>query len=747
MFDTLFDKLAHLPVATICNQVAEYYANQMIPIVTSEVASGKTMLIPAACALQLKDDPVDPVVYVLQPTRFLSNNAAESLWSLLDNDRHLVGVINSNRSDDDSVLHPNNRVVFTTVGYALSSGILKTRNNFILDEAHETSIELSLAKAYLHERLKRGELINVAELSATIDVANELEYWGDNSIPFTTKGSAFPVEFLHRPAIAYGSAVLELIQEHNRTGILVFVSGVEEIEEAVTDISQRLFHENIEFEIESVHGNSSGQQRKAASRDRQAPVKILVGTNVLESGVSLSWVDGGISSGDTKVMYARGNVRRLHKEELPRWRIEQQRGRVGRFKPGVFILAHPTPIDHRPEMAVPDIVRLPLTELVMHCTAYPDIHVRDLEFTPREQPVPEAITAAIDTLVQYGLIEETAEGRIILTEDGKLTQALPLSYRAAAAVCEAHKLNLLGEMLPLIAMLDMGDMRFSYRQPMIGAYWTTSDPVMQVMTIVQYLLSPGRSMNRSELNEAGELYNINIKKYFEYKALVQDLEKKTGQKAHWNCYRPITEEKDRLEFDRLTKQVIFRAMTSETYPVGIFGVAIPTTEFDGRTFRSAQEGSNTSVSSMTQSLMLTGSIRVVTPKRGLPFAVIEQMTAFTEDDVRHLIKAFGRERLVKIESLSTNPTPLGDFLSGKKKEVPAAGSSPFSSIIDRLYAEAGVPRRGLSRLSSRFSDGNLERSYGVTREEIPEPKPVEDTGPKVGSLGSLLAEALAKPKK
>lgn len=718
MFAQLFQTLDHLPVTSIASTVAEHFAAQMIPIVTSQVASGKTMLIPAHCAELLKDDPIDPVVYVLEPTRFLANNAAESLRGLLGpNNENLIGCINSNRSDDDSILHPNNRIVFTTVGYALSSGILATRNNFILDEAHETSIDLSLTKAYLHHRLKRGDLINVAVMSATIDIDNEVEYWGENAFHFTTHGSAYPVEFHHRPAQGLPHATLEMIVDHNRSGILVFVAGVEEIENAIDGITTLLAVNDIDFEIYGIHGNSTGQQRKIASAPRQKPVKILVGTNVLESGVSLPWVNAGISSGDTKIMHVKGNVRRLNKEELPRWRIDQQMGRVGRFEPGVFILAHASPKDFRPQMAAPDIVRLPLTEFVMHCTNFPDIHIHDLEFTKREQPKIEDIEQAITVLKDYGLIEET-EGRVVLTDEGRLIQPLPLSYRAAAAVCEAHQMGKLAEMLPLIVMLDMGDIRHIHREPMRGASWTTSDPIQQTMTLAQHFVFNQHDMTHHEMRETAEFVNVNLKKYNEFMLLLKDLERKTQCRAKWSCYLHNGSMEEREAFDRLCKQVIFRAMVVETYSYStIFQeVKIPTVEHGGFTFSSAKVSSTTTCELDYSSfiVMCAGSVRVVTPKRGMPFTILESVTAFTKSDVRHLVQRFGKPVFQKIADMARVPVQIDDLLSSPKVQ---------QRETDRaLY------------LGTAYRDDYVEEPVVQEVEEAP----------KLGTLGSLLTAALNK---
>jgi HrpA-like RNA helicase len=738
VFDKLFQTLNHLPVMAIAPSVADHFVNQLIPVVTSEVASGKTMLVPAHCAALLADDPVDKVVYVLEPTRFLANNAAESLRSILGPEGEtLIGCINSSRSDDDSIKHANNRVIFTTVGYALSSGILKTKSNFIIDEAHETSISLSLAKSYLKHRRNQGDIINFAIMSATIDVTNELEYWGDDAIQFETSGSAFPVEFKHMPAATLAEAALELVRDHGRTGILVFVSGVEEIEEAVSAISLSFGIHGIDFEIDGIHGNSTQDVRKRVSRPRQKAVKIAVGTNVLESGVSLPWVNAGISSGDTKIMHAKGNVRKLTKEELPRWRVEQQMGRVARFEPGVFVLAHRTPLQARPDMSAPDIVRLPLTELVMQCTNFPDIHIHDLEFTKRESPKPEDVTHAIKTLVDYGLIEELSDGQIVLTTDGKMIQPLPLSYQAAAAYCEAVRIDKVAQFLPFIAMMDIGDMRHVFKYPMQGGVAGESDVFFQLQVLTRYF-SDWKSLKYRQLIDLCEMYNVSQKKLKEFDLLLSDLEKKLEVRSDFTPYEmDLTGTIDK-EFHRCMKQVSFRALTSDSYPYSHIGrtVKIPVTAVSGGIFGSASISNSTTVSiSYDDDVPLCGgNVRVITPKSGRPFAVLEMVTLFTKEDLKHLIKRFGRGNLERIAALSIIPSNLSRWLGGDRDAYTSLDPSPSSYLLDAYRTRLPV-----------MPTADRVRGFAMRAREEEKPEPiVTAAAARTGTLGDILSAALKK---
>ncbi len=648
MFTALKEKLSHLPVNSIAKDVAEATVLGQIPVVTSEVASGKTLLIPTALA-----EVTSNIVYVLEPTRFLSNNAAETMWNLLGKENeNLVGCLNSERSDDESILHPENKIVFTTVGFALASGIVHTASCIIFDEAHETSIDLSLAKAIVWKRINVDkESIRTAVLSATIDHENEIDFWGETAQQYTTKGSSYPVTDYHRPGWNLGESVVHLVDDEDKRGVLVFVSGKEEIKDAIEVICHSLkmsgLEKDLDYEIYGIHGGSTGEERRIFSKSPVRRVKIGVGTNVLESGVTLPWVDSGVSSGETKVLHVRGNVSSLQVENLPAWRIRQQMGRVARMRPGTFILADKTPIEQRPEINIPDIVRLPLTELVMHCARLPDINVRELNFSKNEQPKEGAIDRAIQTLVNLGLIVEN-DGHLSLTEDGRLTEILPLGHLASAAFAEAYTLDAdrVQALLPLIAMIDVGDIRHDFRISLGGDKWDSSDLINSVYVVAQ--MRAIKNSSNGSLREIAELHNVSMKRYREYTNLLQIIETKTKMRAD---YRPYLsdDKKVRSELDLIAKRIILRAMINTRYDYSeltkmahvemnhpVLGV-----------WKNLIQISNTSVCHGRKSsgVICTGNVRRINPKNGRPFSVLENVTLFTKDDVRSLAKHLGSEKI------------------------------------------------------------------------------------------------------
>ena len=685
MFSTLFSKLSHLPVSEIIDDIVEAYFEGGTPIVTSEVASGKTMLIPAAIA-QLADD----VVYVLEPTRLLSNNAAESLRELLGEDGHrLIGCRNSNRSDDRSTVHKDNKIVFTTVGYALSAGIVQTAKYIIFDEAHETSIDLSLAKSIVHKRKTEGDRVLTAILSATIDGDNEANFWSTAGwslerqfAKFTTKGSAFSVRQIHTPGWSYGECVINLLEEHNRRGILVFVEGKEEINEAINNIRDTMARnhktEGLDFEICGISGNSTGEDRRKATAAPARGIKILVGTNVLESGISLPWVDGGVSNGMTKILYVNGFVHGLTTEPLPQWRMEQQMGRIGRFRDGVFLLMGAASMNDRPKMAKPDIVRLPLEELVMHCAKIGNIDVRKLQFSENEQPKRVAIDNAIDSLVNYSLVSEDEDGYLQLTEDGRMVEGLPVSYKAAAAYCEAVRIGELSTLIPLIAMIDIGDLRYDTRLPLGFARWPESDLVTNVCVIAEF--RDEQEKKTESFRDLCHLYNMHATRLSEYQKLVNIISEFAGVRPLLWPYQS-TDEKDQDLLNRIVKQTIFRAMINQRHRYNNFRreVAALPLKYGAWQYNHYQLSKMSVCGSRFGSggLFATGNIRTITPKNNAPFNVMEQVTLFTDKDMPFLIERFGREVV----------DPEGIFIPEEKDEAAVVSfeeSEPSASHTPRV---------------------------------------------------------------
>ncbi len=708
MFSDLFKTLEHLPVNTIASDVASAFLNNNIPIVTSETGSGKTMLIPAACALAISEYGEDDIVYVLEPSRYLVMNAASNLRSILGEEkRDLVGYVMSRRNGEEyHVGNKSTRIVFATVGWALKAGLISHAKNIILDEAHETSIDLSITKAILHNRVSNGDAVRLAILSATIDVSEQLEYWGPRCREFFTKGSAFPLDFRHViPDTGYDethslcktieSFIVEKTKNpEDKVGLLVFVPGVGDIEdvvahfESVVDRVLKGFDSSMfrtesetdlafkallgDLEIATIHGKSSDEEREAASAMPTKRIKILVGTNVIEQGISHPWVNSGISTGTGNVSHSVNSVKRLVREDLPAWRIVQQQGRVNRFGPGTFILHSKKALEERPNQAIPEIVRTEPHDLVLHL-ASEELSPEDMKFSRREQVDEHKLMTSGLLLRSLDLIETSPEGKLRLTSDGYLTASAPVGPRARAALAEAVRMNMLRELLPLIAMIDMKDIRHAHNKPIYFVQWRKSDLVAQTIAAAHYM-KVQRESSIKDLKSFAKNNNISTAKMWEYDQVLDSLERLVRVSADFSFYLRCEEEDIAVKLDMASKRVLFRAFIDSIY--SDTGVGIVT---------SPKTSDTTFVNTwafIENRFGLAGEVRRIEPKMktfsSRPFYVLEHITVFTKEDFERLLSVFGRDTIFnRMDNHESSSRALKEFYSERKS------SSIISSSISR----------------------------------------------------------------
>ena len=458
-----------LPVAKIVPDILKSVAEKKITIVTAKTGSGKTLLANAALA-----DSCDHPVWVLVPRRFLAINAAESVAKLSGKALgQEVGYAIGQKSTGRSNFSPTkSKLIFATYGYALSSGLLddpKTKT-IVCDEVHEAGIDTSLARAIIHKRLQERNDLNVVEMSATINAQKHADYWHDvaKTAIHKAEGNPFKCDYRHiyPHKISFEEAARDLLIEVDKTeyknvkpdnqekGIAVFVEGVKVAEDTAAHLRQ-LFKDAKMFNVEvaTIYADMDDIQRKAAlAAPKKGNLKVLVGTNVIESGMNLPWLRAGISNGRTKVPhyhYDNGSSL-LNKEELPQWRITQQMGRVYRFDNGKFILHSEVKKEDRPEEHTPDIARVSLNGLIMYAANY-NIDPTNLKFDADVDP--RKLHEAKQDLIRLQLLDEDCK----LTKQGKFVMGLPLGPEAGAMLWAAKEKfpDIMNHAIDMVAVVEV----------------------------------------------------------------------------------------------------------------------------------------------------------------------------------------------------------------------------------------------------------------------------------------------------
>ena len=606
MFHTLFETLSALPVHGIAAEVTTRVLAGTVSVVASATGSGKTLLLPANLAME-----TEKVVYVLVPRRFLAVNAAETVAELSGTTvGQEVGFAIGAQSGEDSQRSMNTRVLYCTYGYALASGIINTAENLVFDEIHEASLDMSICRALVHRRLASGERVNVLEMSATIDAERQAAYWRSVSKVEVTEidGRTFPCERRHLPAQTPEAAVLDLIAD-GRTGILVFRPGRGEVEDTAAAIRALVGEE---VEVAEIYGELDYRARKAAVATPKGKVKVLVGTNVVESGANITWLDAGVSCGTAKELSVRPETGATYLAliQLPRWRLDQQEGRVKRFRAGVFVLCSPLSYEKRPAETTPEIKRLALTELVMHCASF-GIRAEELvfDYAPERSRIVDAETK----LQRLGLIDTQCR----LTKAGEFVSDIPVGPETGAMLWHAKEIGVLGAALPLAAVIEVDGVRkdFKHSHHING----TSD-WLDACKAFETVYEEREYFVRKDLMER---YNVGFKRFEAAKDMLHDLKRRFNGKA-----TATTEATD----SQLKQCLVAGFITN------LFQGTYRLTPISGDRYFDYSAGEGSSV--MLHSGFALGQLRTIVPKNRMksPFTIVEKLTDVSLNDILALVK-------------------------------------------------------------------------------------------------------------
>ncbi len=613
-FEKLFERFSELPVSKVAEDVTSSVLSGKVTTLSSDTGSGKTLYQSNHLASRL-----DEQVFVLVPRRFLAENAAETVaeiagYKLGDEVGYAVG----SQSGDVSCWNRDTRTVFATNGYALASGIVMTATTFVLDEVHEMSMDLSIIRALLHRRIAQGESIRILEMSATMDTKHQAVYWGAiaKTKLFEVEGKTFDCELRYKPAGTVEIEVMNLIEE-GRRGILVFRPGVGEVQETARHIERLAKLAKLDVEVTQIYGEMDYHERsKAVSAPEAGKVKVLIGTNVVESGANIPWLDAGVSCGKGKENSVRTETGATFLElvDLPQWRLSQQEGRVKRFQPGIFVLCSQKSFAERELATRPEIERLALTELVMHCAT---LGVRTHELTFDYAPNPEKLTEAETKLQRLGLFDQECQ----LTQAGRFVAGLPVGPETGAMLWHAKLLGCLGAMLPLAAVIEVGGLRRNPRRS--HGLDTTSDYLDAVLAFrLMYFAKKKRSFG------APEGRNISLRRSLAASDIMHDLEHRLETRADF-------------EFDGLghdMSQAILAGSLDKLFRSS--GLTRQFVSLKNREQKFAV-GQGSVVSERSDLAYVAGDLRIITPtdETKPPFTMIEKVTMFSVDDLSEFLSS------------------------------------------------------------------------------------------------------------
>ncbi|KAH7153120.1 P-loop containing nucleoside triphosphate hydrolase protein [Dactylonectria macrodidyma] len=470
---------ALLPIAKHKDSLLYVVEKYPVTIVIGQTGSGKTTQIPQflESAGWCSDGKI---IGITQPRRVAATTVAlrvaEEVGCELGKE---VGY--SIRFED--LTSAATKIKFLTDGLlireALVDPLLSRYSVIMVDEAHERSISTDILLGLLKKiRRKRPDLRLIIS-SATLQAKEFLEFFTTTSDVQRTKGDGdaddavakivsiegrtYPIDILYldTPTEDYVEKVINVIFEiHTQEGegdILVFLTGREEIDNALEAVAERMADLDARYgplmTLPLYAGLTSEQQMYVFDKPPEGTRKVVFSTNIAEASVTIDGIVFVVDTGFVKLRAynPRTGIESLTATPISKAAASQRAGRAGRTRPGkCFRLYTEQSYQTLPEANIPEIQRSNLASVVLQLKALGiDNVVRFDFFSP---PPAELMSKALELLYALGALDEYAK----LTKPlGSRMAELAVEPMMAKTLLSAPSFGCLSEMLTIAAMTSL----------------------------------------------------------------------------------------------------------------------------------------------------------------------------------------------------------------------------------------------------------------------------------------------------
>jgi ATP-dependent RNA helicase DDX35 len=466
-----------LPIAKHRKSLLYLIETSPVTIVVGQTGSGKSTQIPQFleragwCAN-------GKVIGITQPRRVAATTVAVRVAEEFGCD---VGkeVGYSIRFEDAT--SETTRIKFLTDGLlireALVDPLLSRYSVIMVDEAHERSISSDILLGLLKKIRKKRPDLRIIVSSATLqaeefrnffsepkeETANDKE---DGSVASITslEGRTYPIDILYldSPAEDYlekaVSTVIDIHANEPKGDILVFLTGREEIEQAVQAISERSAQlppgSQAILPLPLYAGLPTDQQMYVFEEAPENFRKVIFSTNISEASVTIDGIVYVVDSGFVKLRAydPKTGIESLTATPVSKASAAQRAGRAGRTRPGkCFRLYTEEAYQSLPDANIPEIQRSNLAPFVLQLKALGIDNVLRFDFlTP---PPAELMIRALELLYSLGALDDYAK----LTKPlGMRMAELAVEPMMAKTLLSAPSFGCLSEILTIAAMTSLG---------------------------------------------------------------------------------------------------------------------------------------------------------------------------------------------------------------------------------------------------------------------------------------------------
>ncbi|RGP72052.1 hypothetical protein FSPOR_2897 [Fusarium sporotrichioides] len=473
---------ALLPIAKHRESLLYVIEKHPVTIVIGQTGSGKTTQIP-----QFLDKAGwcsdGKIIGVTQPRRVAATTVAvrvaEEVGCELGKE---VGY--SIRFED--VTSASTKIKFLTDGLLIREALvdpLLTRYSVIMvDEAHERSISTDVLLGLLKKiRRKRPEL-RIIISSATLQAKEFLDFFTASSDDQTNskngdsekkdeigaiislEGRTYPIDilYLESPAENYVEKAIDVVFDiHTQEGegdILVFLTGREEIDNAIQAVTERMMDLNPKhgslMPLPLYAGLSTEQQMYVFDKPPEGTRKVVFSTNIAEASITIDGIVFVVDSGFVKLRAydPRTGIESLTATAVSKAAASQRAGRAGRTKPGkCFRLYTEQSYQSLQDANIPELQRSNLAPIVLQLKALGIDNIVRFDFL--SPPPSELMAKALELLYALGALDEYAK---LTRPMGSRMAELAVEPMMAKTLLAAPSFGCLSEMLTIAAMTSLG---------------------------------------------------------------------------------------------------------------------------------------------------------------------------------------------------------------------------------------------------------------------------------------------------
>ncbi len=497
---------AHLP------KILETVEENQITFLKASPGSGKTTRVPPYLLGNFPNKTL-----ILEPRRLAAKTQATRMAQELGEKAGLtIGYMFKGARHFSA----QTKVLFVTEGTMLrllkDDPLLSEFSVIILDEFHERHLETDMAYYFLCDIIKKRTDLKLIFMSATLELS-ELAKKHSQVGMIEIEIPPHPISISYLPntpsvlkkdlSILIRDAILEYIQSGQRedVGILVFLPGRREIENAYEFLSTSKEIANLNFEIEKLYGDLTSNEQSSALEKSNRP-KIILSTNIAESSLTIPYVNCVIDSGLYREMNSNPIIGfgHLQTKKISKASAIQRAGRSNRTGPGfVYRLFSELDLNSRPEFSTPEILRAPLHQFIMEMIYHHgEIHHHYFLTTPPDFH----LNSAFLKLKTLDLIHEEHE-KFALSNLANTILNYPLTLRMSLI---AHFGNLLNshdqkELLRIFSFLDYEEM-----QDLKKVLKTGNSSNLDEVILRGFLDTIGRVSNGRLILHNGETFELSL---------------------------------------------------------------------------------------------------------------------------------------------------------------------------------------------------------------------------------------------